>query len=199
MERNLKYNGTFSSNGVLYNETLRVLDILRGDDVDGELAKEVEQNKLLKINSEATRGRAIREIRKRNRFAGKDFWVSFANSPEAEQRLLFFYLCLKTYRILFDLHFRVTVKRFYSDRTLPEIFYYKMAVDELASENAIAASWSESTLSKLFSNYRSLLRVSGLLKGNMLVLPDVNPNFWMQFKNGHDGWLPEACFQTINH
>lgn len=195
--RNLKYNGSFAANGILFNETLRVLEILREDDVDENLAKEVKENKLLQINSEATRSRAIRDIKKRNKFAGKDFWVQFSNSTEKEQQLLFFYLCLKTYRILFDLHFNVTVKRFHVDHSLPEIFYYKMAVDELASENATIASWSETTLRKTLSNYRSLLKISGLLNGKTLAQPQMPETFWKQFTQKGEFWFVEACFQSI--
>ena len=196
--RNLKYNGTFSSNGVLFNETISLVQILKSDQVEDSLAKEVKENNLLQINSEATRGRAVREIRKRNQYAEVGFWDHFNQSHEQEQRLLFFYLCLKTYRILFDLHFLVTVKRFYIDSTLSETFYYKMAVDELASENEKVAAWSETTLKKTLSNYRSLLRVSGLLKGDMLTLPNVDATFWYQFKTNSEIWFLEACFQPIN-
>jgi hypothetical protein len=166
--RNLKYNGTFSSNGILFNETISLVQILKSDNAEEGLAKEVKENNLLQINSEATRGRAVREIRKRNKYTEPGFWDRVDQSTEPEQRLLFFYLCLKTYRILFDLHFLVTVKRFYIDSILPETFYYKMAVDELASGNEKVAAWSETTLKKTLSNYRSLLRVSGLLKGFLL-------------------------------
>ena len=197
IERNLKYNGTFSANGILFNETVRLISILEGDNVEAELAKEVKENKLLQINSEATRGRAIRDIKKRNKYANKDFWRQFAQANDNEQRLLFLYLCLKTYKILFDLHFFVTVKRFHIDATLPETFYYKMAVDELASENPTVAGWSESTLTKTFSNYRSLLRVSGLLSGDRLCLPNVGQHFWDQFKTKNEFWFMEACFQSI--
>lgn len=196
--RNLKYNGTFSSNGILFNETISLVQILKSDNVEDGLAKEVKENNLLQINSEATRGRAVREIRKRNKYTEPGFWDRFDQSTEPEQRLLFFYLCLKTYRILFDLHFLVTVKRFYIDSTLPETFYYKMAVDELASGNEKVAAWSETTLKKTLSNYRSLLRVSGLLKGDMLTSPNVDDSFWDQFKMNSEIWFLEACFQPIN-
>ncbi len=197
IERNLKYNGTFSSNGILYNETIRLVKILGSDDVIQGLAKEVTENQLLQVNSETTRGRVIREIKKRNKYADKGFWQQFIRSSENEQRLLFFYLCLKSYRILFDLHFMVTVKRFHIDTTLPETFYYKMAVDEIASENQTVAGWSETTLTKTFSNYRSLLRISGLLSGERLRVPDVDLHFWEQFKTQNEFWFMEACFQPL--
>jgi hypothetical protein len=197
-ERNLEYNGTFSANGILFSETVRLKSILAGENVDENLALEVRENKLLQINSEATRGRVIREIRKRNKYAPAGFWNEFAQCPEEEQRLLFFYLCLKTYRILFDLHFKVTVRRFHVDATLPDNFQYKMAVDELASENEVAAGWSETTLVKTFSNYRRLLRVAGLLAGEKLQKPNVNPDFWEQFRKVKEFWFMEACFQTVN-
>lgn len=196
--RNLKYNGTFSSNGILFNETIRLVQILKSDNVDVGLSKEVKENNLLQINSEATRGRAVREIRKRNKHTEPGFWDRFDQSTEPEQRLFFLYLCIKTYRILFDLHFLVTVKRFYIDSTLPETFYYKMAVDELASGNEKVAAWSETTLKKTLSNYRSLLRVSGLLKGELLTSPNVVDSFWDQFKTNGEIWFLEACFQPIN-
>lgn len=197
IERNLKYNGTFSSNGILFSETKRVLEILKGDDVNEDLKKEVIENNLLQINSEETRGRAVREIKKRNKFVTKDFWEHFDLSTENEQSLLFFYLCLKTYRILFDLHFMVTVKRNFIDSTIPDTFNYKMAVDELASNNEKVAGWSESTLKKTLSNYRSLMRVSGLLKGKALVTPFLNDSFWDQFKDKGEFWFLEACFQRV--
>lgn len=197
-DRNLKYNGTFSSNGILFKESVKLLPILTGAHLEEELAREVKENNLLQINSEATRGRAIREIRKRNLFAPDAFWSLFAQSPDEEQRLLFFYLCLKAYRILFDLHFKVTVRKFHVDASLPDNFQYKMALDELASDNTVVAGWSETTLVKTFANYRSLLRTAGLLAGTRLQQPGVNPNFWKHFQRWQDPWFTEACFLTIN-
>lgn len=196
--RNLEYNGTFSASGILFSETVRLQSVLAGENVENELALEVRENRLLQINSEATRGRAVREIRKRNIWAPKGFWTIFSESARNERSLLFFYLCLKTYRILFDLHFKVTVKRYHIDSILPENFYFKMTVDELASENNTVAGWSETTLVKTFSNYRSLLRVAGLLDGNRLQSPQVNSQFWEQFRKNDDTWFLEACFQSIN-
>lgn len=195
--RNLKYNGTFSANGILFNETIGLVPILKSDHVEEDLAKEVKENNLLQINSEASRRRTVSEIRKRNQYAEQGFWDNFNQSAEQEQRLLFFYLCLKTYRILFDLHSLVTVKRFFIDAAMPETFYYKMAIDELASENEKVAAWSETTLKKTLSNYRSLLRVSGLLKGELLTAPNCNDSFWYQFRTKEEGWFLEACFQPI--
>tara|TARA_R110002050_G_scaffold187306_1_gene321734 strand:- start:10745 stop:11344 length:600 start_codon:yes stop_codon:yes gene_type:complete len=198
IQRNLEYNGALTAMGILFGETIRLVDILNSDNVDERLIDEVKENKVLQINSEASRARTIREIRKRNKWAPEGFWKNFFGSSENEQRLLFFYLCLKTYRILFDLHFKVTVKRFHVDNTLPDNFYFKMAVDEISSENKTVAGWSETTLKKTFSNYRSLLRVAGLLTGDRLISPVVEPLFWEQFKNAEDIWFLEACFQSIN-
>lgn len=197
IERNIKYNGTFSANGILFNETVRLLPVLAGDAVDAELARETNENNLLQINSEATRGRAIREIRKRNKFVDTEFWNHFEDAMDNERRLMFLYLCLKTYRILFDLHMTVTVKRYFIDSTLPETFYYKMAVDEMSSGNKTVASWSETTLKKTLSNYRSLLRVSGLLNGETLVKPNVDDAFWNQFTLRGEYWFLESCFQPV--
>lgn len=198
-ERNLKYNGTFSANGILFKETACLLPILTSNEVEAGLAKEVTENNLLQINAEATRGRAIREIRKRNKFVEPEFWVQFQEATEAERRLLFFYLCLKTYRIIFELHRLVTVKHFFTDAVFPDTFYYKMTVDELASHNKAVASWSETTLKKSLSNYRSLLKVSGLLNGETLVRPPVNNSFFDQFSKNGEFWFIEACFQPINN
>ncbi|MCK9411437.1 MAG: DUF1819 family protein [Prolixibacteraceae bacterium] len=197
IERNLKYNGTFSSNGVLFNETIRLVGVLKSDELEEALAKDIKENKLLQINSEETRGRAIREIRKRNKYAEPGFWEDFSRASEEEQRLMFFYLCLKTYRILFDLHFLVTVKRYHIDTTVPETFYYKMVTDELASIDKTVAAWSDTTLKKTLSNYRSLLRVAGLLKGDQLTTPFVPASFWTQFTERNEYWFLEACFQSI--
>ncbi|HPR59394.1 MAG TPA: DUF1819 family protein [Prolixibacteraceae bacterium] len=199
IERNLKYNGTFSSNGILFNETVSLLPILTGSNVEDAFAKEVTENNLMQINAEATRGRAIREIRKRNKFVEPEFWIQFELANDAERRLLFFYLCLKTYRIIFELHRLVTVKRFFIDTVFPDTFYYKMAVDELASHNKTVASWSETTIKKTLSNYRSLLKVSGLLSGETLVRPPVNYSFFDQFSQCGEFWFIEACFQPINN
>lgn len=194
-ERNMAYDGTFSANGILYNETISLLELLQSDEVNAALAHEIKENNLLKINSESTRGRAIREIKKRNRFADKEFWAEFAQAGDPQRRLMFLYLCLKTYRIVYDLHFMVTVKRYYLDTTMAENFYYKMAIDELASMNPRLAALSETTLIKTLSNYRSLLRVAGLLMGNQLVLPGVAETFWEPYQRRGEQWFLEACFQ----
>jgi len=42
------------------------------------------------------------------------------------------------------------------------------------------------------------LRVSGLLKGDLLTSPNVDDFFWVQFKTNSEIWFLEACFQSIN-
>lgn len=187
------YSASFTAGGLLYPEICALLDILMSDDRENLLQKELEENKLLKINSEKSRKRIIHEIKKRLKKTDIVFWDYFKNHTEKEKRLLLFYLSLKTYRLVFDFHFNVTVEKFKGGISKLDPYYYQMWMDQMASTRPEVDKWATSTRKKLISVYLVMLKAAGMVKEMVLSPVHVEDNFWCYFIEKNDPWFLEAC------
>ena len=134
--------------------------------------------------------------KRRYHLAPDDFWSHFFGWHEHEQKLALFYLCLKTYPVLLDLHFEVTIKKFKSGNKL-DAYDLQMRLDELASNDEDIAKWSESTFNKINVQYRKALKDAGLFDGeNPTNISKVNDHFWNFFNDINEPWFLEACFKN---
>ena len=70
---------------------------------------------------------------------------------------------MKTYPVVLDLHFEVTIKKFKSGNKL-DAYDLQMRLDELASNDEDIAKWSESTFNKINVQYRKALKDAGFQK-----------------------------------
>lgn len=189
-----KYDANFTAGGILLNEFLVIKDILLREDVENRLRKEIEENKVIGINTKGARQRIILEIIRRVNKVPKTFWDFFYNLGLMEQKQALFYLCLKTYPLVFDLHFEVAVKKYKTSGSLSD-YDVQMRLDEIASTNENAANWSDKTFKKLNSQYRTALKDVGLLKENYLNKSQIQSNvFWNYFKDNGEQWFLKACF-----
>lgn len=193
MIKDNRYNASFTAGGLLYDETFALLDILMDDDWSNLLQKELEENKLLKINSEAARKRILQEIRKRMDQTDSAFWIYFTDAPEKEKRLLLFYLSLKVYKMVFDFHFNVTVEKFKGGITRPDPYYYQMWLDQMSSTYPELDKLKSSTREKAISVYLRMLKEAGLLRNAILSPAQADDAFWCYFVEKNDPWFLEAC------
>jgi len=189
-----KYDANFTAGGLLINEFLVLKSILTSENTLEELKNEIEDNNLIAIKTKGARQRIITEITRRYNQVPKSFWGFFYELNLKEQKQALLYLCLKTYPLIFDIHFEVTVKKFKTSGRLIE-YDIKMRIDEIASIDKSVADWSDLTLKKLNIQYRKTLKDAGLLKGNELIKSEIyNPIFWNYFKKNGDNWFLTACF-----
>ena len=185
MEKKMKspYTAAITGCAFLYNEFMRILPLLMAENVESLLKEEVLNNRLLQVNSQKARQTFITEFKRRYRAVPVTFWTNFVHMNEAAQRAGLLYAILKAYKLVFDFHFNVTVKRWNS-------------VDsELSSRDAFVDSWTEKTKDKCASQYLTILRQAGLLQEKTDELQSLHleaSDFEYYVRSGED-WFLEAC------
>ena len=190
-----KYDANFTAGGLLFKEFTSIASILTCNNFIDQIHEECKLNLLLGIQTESARKRVISEIKRRYEIVDESFWEWFSNIIEKEQKLALFYVCLKTYSIVLDLHLEVALKKFRTGSNL-DSYSVQMRIHELAATNEEIGDWSTSTLDKINSQYRTTLKDCGLLNGETL-LPQSNISdlFWGYFEDIEQGWFKEMCFK----
>ena len=195
MSREKTYDANFTAGGLLFRDFNSVKTILTEDNFIELIQIESEKNSYLGIPRESSRKRVISEIKRRYKIVSKDFWSWYVSIPENEQKLALFYTCLKTYPIVLDFHLEVSLKKHRIGDEL-DAFAVQMRIDELIATNEDVGSWSEATLYKINSQYRSTLKECGLLKGTKLISPsDMSDSFFDYFDTIGENWFKELCFK----
>ena len=197
MEKKMKspYTAAMTGCGFLYNEFIRVLPLFMEKNAADLLKEEVSNNRLLQVNSQKARQRFITEFKRRYNAVPLSFWTNFVNMNEAAQRAGLLYAILKAYKLAFDFHFNVTVKRWNSvDQTLHKNDIMR-EFSELSSRDAFVDSWTEKTKDKCASQYLTILRQAGLLQEKTDELQPLHleaSDFEYYVRSGED-WFLEAC------
>ena len=144
------------------------------------------------INAETSRKRAIAEISRRYDVMPPAFWQDFLAMTSVEQPIALFFVLLKTYKILFDFHVNVTIRRWNSVAKSVNKEDILMEFNEISARDAFVDSWSEATKNKVISAYLSILRKVGMLdRTNQLqVLDCTNYPYYLQIG---ESWFLEAC------
>ena len=190
-----KFDASFTAGGLFFREFTVLGSILIEDDFLEQLQREKELNLVIGISTESARKRIILELSRRYKMVAIDFWTWFLTIPQKEQKLALFYICLKTYPIVLDLQTEVALKKFRTGDRL-KAFSVKMRLDELASIDDEVGSWSDSTLDKINSQYRSTLKDCGLLENDLLNYPaGISESFWDYFDDINESWFKETCFK----
>ena len=189
---NSPYTAAITGGGFLLNETLALLPLLQSTDRGERLKDEQLNNHVLMINAEASRKRAIAGISRRYDVMPPAFWQDFLAMTSAEQPIALFFVLLKTYKILFDFHVNVTIRRWNSVAKSVNKEDILMELNEISARDAFVDSWSEATKSKVISAYLSILRKIGMLdRDNQLQMPDcTNYPYYLQIG---EPWFLEAC------
>lgn len=186
------YSASITGGGFLLTETITLLPLLLSEDRAALLKHEAINNELLQINAETARKRNIAEVAKRFDSMPRRFWEDFAAMSETDQAIANFYVILKTYKIVFDFHINVTLRKWNSisksvakDDIMPEIY-------EISSRDEYVDSWSDQTKDKIASAYLTILRRVGMLDGNNQLCPLSCNNFEYYLERGEQ-WFLESC------
>ena len=189
------YSASFTAGSLLYKETTALLPLLLSENSGQLIKEEIKQNNLLKINSEKARERTVSEIQKRLSFVDHNFWEYYSERQEKEQKLMLFYLCMKTYKLMFDYHFNVTVRQWNSSNPVIEPFLYQMELNEISGKVDLVYNWTNSTKEKTISVYIRILKDVELLNTRTLRLKSVAiaDDFWNYFIKQRELWFLDAC------
>lgn len=179
----------------LYYEFRRMLPLLIDADAASLLRDEVENNRVLQVNSIASRKRFVAEFKRRYAAVSPLFWQSWQQMSEAGQRAGLLYAVLKTYKLVFDFHFNVTLRKWNAVDHRLQKGDLLMEFNELSAHDAYVDSWSDLTKAKCCSSYLTMLRQSGLLDETTHELTPIRleaSEFAYYIGSGEE-WFLEAC------
>lgn len=86
------------------------------------------------------------------------FWNEWTTMDDANRKVALFMVILKTYKILFDLHVNVTMRRWNSASRSVDRSDLMMEFNEISSKDEFVDSWTENTKKKVAAAYLSILR-----------------------------------------
>ncbi len=187
------YNASYTSGGLLQRETTALLPLIRYDETGAGFRAEKRENQHLQINSEVARRKIIDEVRKRVRHAPGEVWAVYESATEAERSLILYYVCLKTYRLLWDFHFTLLVARWRSFQRTLDPYDIKQKLDELATIHPEVDAWTELTKRKIVQVSRLMMVQAGFVVGSQLQKPPVSSALCEYFVRWGDGWMLEAA------
>lgn len=120
------------------------------------------------------------------------FWEDYIQMNEDDQRVAIFYVIMKTYKIVFDFHINITIKKWYSSSKTVERNDLMMELNEISANDPVVDSWTDKTKSKVASTYLSILRHVGMLdfENHLQVLKCSNFDYYI---NLGETWFLEAC------
>lgn len=188
------YDAKFTAGGLLFNEFRSLRELIESEDFDRLAKQEEEQNMLMAVSMLSSRKRILNEVRTRRDKVPKEFWNHYYNWSEREQKMALFYLCLKSYRLLLDMHLDIALKKYRIGADLTG-YDVQMWLDDLSTRDEKVASWSEKTHYKINTQYRRMLKDAGLLDGERLTAPsNISNSFREYFTSVKESWFLESSF-----
>lgn len=186
------YTAAITGGGFLYEETCILLPLLQSDNREALLKDEALNNRLLHINSETSRKRNISEISRRYDTMSPKFWMDFLEMNEDDQKVALFFVMLKTYKICFDFHINVTMRKWYSISKKVEHDDLMMEFNEIAAKDEFVDSWSEATKKRVASAYLTILRKINMIQSDNSLIA-INCSNWQYYIEMGEIWFLEAC------
>ena len=186
------YSAAITGGGFLFTETNALLPLLQSADREALLKDEKLNNRLLKINAETSRYRSMVEIARRYDTMPTSFWEDYKAMNENDQQVALFFVILKTYKICFDFHINVTMRKWNSISKSLVYDDIEMEFNEISARDEFGDSWSDKTKRKVASAYLTVLRKVGLLDKEDNLHPLSASNFDYYILNGEQ-WFLEAC------
>ena len=136
------------------------------------------------------------EFKRRYAAVPAQFWREWQHWSEAGQRAGLFYAILKAYKLVFDFHVNVAMKKWNSIDHKLTADDIQMEFNEISAHDAFVDGWSAATKKKCASCYLTILRQTGLLQEKTDELTPVRPCPEESAYYIHTGeeWFLEACF-----
>jgi len=189
------YSAALTGCTFMFYEMNRCLPLLMDANAEELMREEIEQNKLIMVNSLTSRKRFVAEFKRRYAAVPRPFWTWYITLDEPAQRAALLYVILNTYRLAFDFHFNVTRQKFFSVTKELTSADLDMQFFEIAGQDEFVNSWSDATRRKCISAYLTILRQAGMLdpKSNVLSPLLLNDSDYEYYVRSGDTWFLEAC------
>lgn len=194
-KNNSPYSAAITGCAFLYTEFLHILPLLMNENSSLLLREEVLYNKTLHVNSQKARQNFITEFKRRYDAVPASFWRQFVHWHEPAQRAGLLYAILKAYKLAFDFHFNVTVKRWNSaEQTLCKNDLM-MEFSEISSRDSFVDGWTENTKGRCASQYLTILHQAGLLQAKTDELHPIRLDKadYTYYVHSGEEWFLEAC------
>lgn len=192
VKSNSPYTAAITGGGFLFEEANILLPLLESENREELLKQEVLSNELLHINAETSRKKGIGEIARRYDVMPSSFWRDYRAMTLDDQRVAYFCVILKTYKILFDFHVNVTLRKWNSISKSVSIEDVILELNEISANDTFVDSWSDATKKKVAGAYLTILRKVGILDKENMLHPLTCSNFTYYITHGEQ-WFLEAC------
>lgn len=186
------YSAAVTGGGFLYEETVALMPLLQSPDRDKLLKEEAVNNAILHVNAETSRKRFISEISRRYKAMPASFWNEWTDMDDANRKVALFMVILKTYKILFDLHVNVTIRKWNSATRSVDLSDLMMEFGEISAKDEFVDSWTDNTKKKVAAAYLTIIRKVGMLDDDNQLHPLHCSNFDFYLTHG-EAWFLEAC------
>lgn len=186
------YTAALTGAGFLQDEMTAILPMLMSPEADTLLEDEKRYNRVLHINAETSRKKAIGEFKRRYKSVPPGFWHDFLNLSREDQTVALFFVMLKTYKILFDFHVNVTMRKWNSVVRQVELSDLMIELYEIAARDAFVDTWSDATKKKVAGSYLTILKKVGMVdyQGALQTLSCGNIDYYLRIG---EPWFLEAC------
>ncbi|WP_288286172.1 BrxA family protein [uncultured Prevotella sp.] len=192
------YSAALTGCSFMIDEMNACLPMLMNDNSESLMKQEVSDGTILMMKSERTRSRATVEFKKRFKAVPKEFWEKYLNMPRQQQLMAMYYVCLKTYRILFDLHINVALRKWKSANRIVTKNEAMSEIYEIAANDEFVDSWSEETKDRVASAFLTFMRKAGLLnESGELQAPKLQESEYAIFIEMGEEWFLQACFLEV--
>lgn len=198
MKKNSPYTSAFTACSFLFSEFNAVLPLLRSDNADLLLKDESVNRHYLMVNNEASARKILLEFKRRYKTVPIAFWDWYDTLDETAQKAALLYVIIKTYKLLFDFHIHVAIKKWNSvDHTLTTNDL-QMELLDVSANDEFVDSWSVQTKKKLMSAYLTILRQADMMdsKTNELRPLRLMPNEYKYYIENGELWFLDACLLT---
>lgn len=190
------YSASFTGCSFMMYEMNRMLPLFLADNSEELVKREIEGNGVLMVNSMASRKKYVGELKRRFESVPRRYWEDYLGWNENCQRLGLLYVLLRSYRIVFDFHLNVTLKRWNSTNHSVSFDDIAMEVSQIAANDKFVDSWSDATKKRVVSAYLTFLSQAGIYDRRTLELhraANVADECYAYFVSIGQDWFLEAC------
>ena len=159
-KNNSPYTAAITGCSFLIYEFKRFLPLLMAENADKLIKEEIENNQILQVNSRKARRTFALEFKRRFNSVPIYFWQSWKGWSETGQRAGLFYAILKTYKLVFDFHFNVVVKKWRMAEQIVTKSDILMEINEISGKDDFVDSWSDKTKNKCAVHYITFFEYS---------------------------------------
>lgn len=147
------------------------------------------------MKTEHTRKKAVAEFIRRYNAVPRHFWTNYRIFSKEAKIVAMYYVNLKCYKLFFDLHLNLVLKKWNSVRQSVSRSEVIMEINEIATKDEFVDNWSDNTKEKVASSFLSFLRKAGFIKeGTDNLTPiQLHDNEFRFYLSLGETWFLEFC------